>query len=148
MYNVEEHVQKLINYYGFAVIGVFDDKGQADNALYTVGLSNILGYELMVVTPGRIESAHILLNDLVKSLKNKNEPELVTHADAVLSDGSLLRAKIEDITHIKEAHDIVTMRSCEVTKIMQFVLADSKNLLPGEDGHDPVWSQNLLKRYC
>lgn len=148
MMNIDKHVQSLIDKYGYSVIGVFDENGKSDNVLYTVGLTSILGYEVVVVTPGAIAIAHAVLTDLVASLKSLNEPDNITHAHATLKDGTLLRAKIKDVTNYSSFQSVVALRTVDKLLIKQFILADSNNLLPGEEGHDKNWLQKLQIKYC
>lgn len=148
MMNIDEHLQSIIDKYGYSVIGVFDENGKNDNALYTVGLTSILGYELVVLTPGKIATLHIVLTTLVHSLKSLNQPDNITHAHATLLDGSLLRAEIKDVTDDAMFQSVVTLRTVDKLLIKQFILADSNNLLPGENGHDSNWLQKLQIKYC
>lgn len=129
---------------GYAVLGVFDDKGIDDNVLYTVGLTPILGYEMVAIAPGSIQTMTIVLNDMIKQLKENNKPQLVEYIPATLADGKInLRGKIKDVSDSQKILEFITVRVCEVKKVMQFIIADSKNLLPGEEGHDIRWKQNL-----
>ena len=139
----EDGLQSAIAAYGYAVLGVFDDEGTDDNVLYTVGLTPILGYEMVAITPGSIETMNIVLNDMIEQLKENNEPQLVEYIPATLKDGTNLRGKIQDVSDDQKILEFITFRVCEVKKVMQFVVADSKNLLPGEEGHDIRWKQSL-----
>lgn len=142
--NFEDGLQRAIAAYGYAVLGVFDDKGTDDNVLYTVGLTPILGYEMVAITPGSIQTMTIIMNDMIKLLKQNNEPQFVEYIPATLKDGKTdLRGKIVDVSDNQKILEFVTVRVCEVKKVMQFVVADSKNLLPGEEGHDIRWKQSL-----
>ena len=140
---MEKDLESIIAAYGYAVLGVFDDEGTDDNVLYTVGLTPILGYEMVAITPGSIETMNIVLNDMIEQLKENNEPQLVEHIPATLKDGTNLRGKIQDVSDNQKILEFITFRVCEVKKVMQFVVADSKNLLPGEEGHDIRWKQSL-----
>ena len=141
--DLEDGLQSIIAAYGYAVLGVFDDEGTDDNVLYTVGLTPILGYEMVAITPGSIETMNIVLNDMIEQLKENNEPQLVEYIPATLKDGTNLRGKIQDVSDDQKILEFITFRVCEVKKVMQFVVADSKNLLPGEEGHDIRWKQSL-----
>ena len=140
---MEKDLESIIAAYGYAVLGVFDDEGTDDNVLYTVGLTPILGYEMVAITPGSIETMNIVLNDMIEQLKENNEPQLVEHIPATLKDGTNLRGKIQDVSDNQKILEFITFRVCEVKNVMQFVVADSKNLLPGEEGHDIRWKQSL-----
>lgn len=140
---MEKDLESIIAAYGYAVLGVFDDEGTDDNVLYTVGLTPILGYEMVAITPGSIETMNIVLNDMIEQLKENNEPQLVEYIPATLKDGTNLRGKIQDVSDNQKILEFITFRVCEVKKVMQFVVADSKNLLPGEEGHDIRWKQSL-----
>lgn len=140
---MEKDLESVIAAYGYAVLGVFDDEGTDDNVLYTVGLTPILGYEMVAITPGPIQTMNIVLNDMIEQLKENNEPQLVEYIPATLKDGTNLRGKIQDVSDNQKILEFITFRVCEVKKVMQFVVADSKNLLPGEEGHDIRWKQSL-----
>ena len=133
------NIPKMIEEYGFAVIAVAYPTA---SFAYTVGLTDVLGYELVSIGSIPPEYHHSIMTTLIDDLKKNNEIDGIIFP-AKLADGTLLRGVLKDVTQTEHIMEVVTKRIGEVTKVLQIVYADSKNILPGEPGYDQGFDQWL-----
>ncbi len=132
-------IEEIIEKHGYAVIGVMS----SPSVLYTVGLTDILGYEMVAVTRGSIQTLTGLMNIAIDELKKNPDHQLIKHAAASLSDGSDVRVKIEVISN-ENILEYIAKRTCDVKVVVQFFIADKNNILPGESGYDyDGWPQSI-----
>lgn len=142
---ITELQRKHIEEYGYSLMGV--GAGDVDPSYtYTVGLSKILGFELVVVNlPLHLSSP--LLNGVIDNLKKGNvTPDVVFTDDEFTIEDVLARLKITDIDMDSNTAEGVKGRidGIEVTQIKQLWLPDQNNVLPDEPGYDNTFMQTLV----
>lgn len=126
-----DNIDNMISEYGYAIVGVLGN----NMVCYTVGLTPILGYELVVSLPANPRVIHIIMNGFIAKQKENNDVSGIKYP-AVFKDGTTLRGKLEDVSDEIDILNVITVRRCEVNKVYQLYLADENNLLPGEAGYN------------
>ena len=126
-----DNIDNMISEYGYAIVGVLGN----NVVCYTVGLTPILGYELVVSLPANPSVIHIIMNDFIAEQKENNDVSGIKYP-AAFKDGTSLRGKLEDVSDEIDILNVITVRRCEVNKVYQLYLADENNLLPGEAGYN------------
>lgn len=134
-----EHVDRLIDEHGWAVLAVLPDIEQRQPGFsYTVGLTARSHPELLVFAMAA-DDARLVLNRLARKVLDGTVP-LHTRLPEVLEgyDPVLVSAATE------RAHAFVmgaTYRYGEAVTVLQLVLPDSNNKLPWETGYDAAMAR-------
>ena len=126
-----DDIDRMISEYGYAIMGVLGN----NTVCYTVGLTPILGYELVVSLPANPNVIHIIINDFISEQKENNDVSGIKYP-GMFKDGTPLRGKLEDVSDEIDVLNVIAARRCEVNKVYQLYLADENNLLPGEAGYN------------
>lgn len=129
--------------HGYTMQGVSGGSSTAwKNYIYSVGLSAKTGHELVIVNHGQ-SGPSILETAATSSLKGTLIVDEVFVSDDFIVNGLPLRLIIKDIPL-----DSFTAQGCmgkigTVTNIKQIFIADKNNILPGEEGYDVEFVQEL-----
>lgn len=139
-----DKVSDVIDKVGYAIQGVFPVDDTSQNICYTIGLTKKLGYEIITTAPISLQTLYAMIRGVADDLIDKNIPsDTDEFVWGTLLNGDPLRCKLIDVTDYKPAMDFVTVKFEPVTKLYQLMFADSKNILPGEDGYDITFNQTI-----
>lgn len=121
---------------GYIVMGVFG-KGDTPSFSYTDGLRNLTGSELVVTAPGDPQSLNGLLAWAAEHLKEANPVEfnvVYTSTQYTVNDEPM-----------RYKFCVVDAKPwfVDTPALVQLVLPDTSNLLPGEASYDEMFVQNV-----
>lgn len=137
---MEEKKKKIQKEYGFSVNGVFSTTAGEPSFAYTCELGSINDGELILVAPIKTEEIHQIINSVV--LHNRSIGKLnntvFSSPDFKLHSGETLRLKVVQVTN-----DQARMRYGKLYPLYQLFIGDKNNLLPGEDGYDVNFKQDI-----
>jgi hypothetical protein len=139
--------------HGFAIHALLADQEGKPNVIYTVGLSQLTGYELLVSMCMEAELIGGLLQVAAELAAGKRKGLPLPVADGVLEPrlGDIeifgvkqpLRCVYRKVTDLVRAFGLMQFRVQGVETVYQLVLPDEANLLPGEAGYDDLFDQDL-----
>lgn len=142
---IMDAVKEVIAEYGFAIQGVFHPGTVKPSYLYTVGLTDTLGAEVIVVAEADIMALHPLINSAVQqAIANDDSEFMQEYGVGTLIDGvTPMKADFVEVTNHPAIPHLVVQRVGDVKRVFQLSLADENNLLPGEEGYNEEWVQDL-----
>lgn len=136
--------KNIIAKQGFTVRNVFTNEDPWRYYSYTVGLTDQLGYELIMINGSRHSGT--LLTDIVHDVL-KNNPGLgvpfVNNDFKVVVGGDDIRLKMVEISLDSGNASFVREGVPEVKRVVQVQLGDKNNILPGEEGYDETFVQDI-----
>lgn len=140
-----EHDQRVAQG-GFTVQGVHAEVSYA----YTVGLTSLYGLELVLRCPADASTLGAVVNCVAERLKTQPMPETVFELEEFHIGGKPMRVKLmvcEDVPKLIES--VATglgnpeYMALPPEHVYQILIADAGNLLPGEDGYNQAFNQDL-----
>lgn len=140
-----EHEQRVAQG-GFTVQGVHTEVSYA----YTVGLTSLCGLELIVRCHADAQTLGAVVNVVAERLKTQPLPETVFELEEFHIGGKPMRVKLmvcEDVPKLIES--VATglgnpeYMALPPEHVYQILIADAGNLLPGEDGYNQAFNQDL-----
>lgn len=136
-----QEIQKVIDKVGYAIQGVF---GDGKPVCYTIGLTPLLGAEILTTAPISLDTLYQMLRTNIDDfIKNKQSIPVDVFSGGYLKNGDELRCKLVDVSTNKDVLNFITVRTCNVDKVYQLYFGDINNILPGEDGYDNNFDQEL-----
>lgn len=129
----------------FSVVEQVSSDGSRLNHVYTVGLSKSVEVEFIIaVENGDISELSAFLQMVASRYHAKLFDLDVVHTDfGQLEDGTPLRVKFREVPLEPALEHYLKETEGKVTEVWQILLADAKNVLPGEDGYDTTFNQQL-----
>lgn len=133
----EEEQERIIAEHGYAIAPISDQKA---NYAFTISGETAFGTELLCVQ-GRADPDLICsLMGCVISLIQEGKPVLeINDTIATMKDGTEMRyrlVKADPVLALTELGELSKFKPD--TQLVQLVVADTNNLLPGEEGYDNV----------
>jgi hypothetical protein len=134
---MEEEQKRIIAEHGYAISPVSTDKA---NFAFTISGESAFGTELLCVQ-GRADPDLIcsLMGCVIALIQEGAEVLSITDTIATMKDGAVMRYKLikaDPILAIAELGEMGTLKTG--TPLVQLVVADTDNRLPGEEGYDEV----------
>lgn len=137
---MEEKKKKIQKENGFVVNGVFSTTEGEPSFAYTEGLGVVNDGELILVAPIKTEEIHHIINSVVlhnQSIGKVNNT-VFSSPDFKLHSGEALRLSIVQVTN-----EQACIRYGKLHPLYQLFIGDKNNLLPGEEGYDVNFKQDI-----
>lgn len=135
-----------IEKFGFTFCGVFDNKTDQPNFIYTIGATKKNGAELIVVGNGAINMLHGIMDHVV--YQGYNKAGIYQLEDfRVLVDGvpQLARIELVDISDQLWIDECILSRTDDFKQVFQIFFGDLENKLPSEEGNLDKLEQNYFR---
>lgn len=142
---IDESLRQTIKEYGFAIMGFQDINGTKPSYLYTVGLCETLGGEVILVGDAEIKSLHPLFNSAIQQAIAAEDDEFQDqYTLGTLLDGETpLDGDFVEVTERPEIDELIKHRVDDFKRVWQLTIADEKGKLPGEEGYNEDWVYDL-----
>lgn len=126
----------------FRTVGVFDNDPPF---VYTVGLGKLTGFEMIMIAPANLNNLYAVMMGFLHALSMSQGGDICGDYPEIanMRNGDPLRGRVIDVTKHQGIGYHVTEREGEVTQILQLIMADKNNCLPGEPGYDRSWDQEI-----
>lgn len=126
---------------GYTFCGVFDNTGKTPNFVYSIGLTQKLGVELLVMGNIPVNPMYAILHDFIEFTKGL--PVEGYHFSGgmqvnINGEKKALRIHVKDVTGEEWLDDVILNRTPDFNKVYQIYFGDVNNQLPIEAGNtDP-----------
>lgn len=148
--NIMQQHQAAIDKIGFSIQCVFSNYPEDPCFCYTLGLSQRLGAEIIIVAPCSVQILHGILYQTVIDCINKGQLVVgkIESTEYKIKDGTPLRLEIVELDPSSPNANVFNLRLGEISKFYQLYVGDKHNLLPNEEGYDSENWGYIVDEHC
>lgn len=135
----------VIAEFGFAIQASFDPTYMRPTFMYSVGLSDHIGAELVAVCEADVMALHKIFNAAAQQAIADDHTCLNKEYEiGLLLDGVTPHmGEIVDVTGRPELDELIKVKRGEVTKFYQLYIGDEDNRYPGDPRYNDDWIYDL-----
>lgn len=142
---IAKSIDDVIAEYGFAIQASFDPTYMRPTFMYTVGLTDHIGAELVAVCEAEVMALHKLFNTAAQ-LAIIDGPQCLNkeYEIGLLLDGETPHiGEIVDVSDRPELDELITVKRGDVKAVYQLYIGDDNNRLPGDPQYNEDWIYDL-----